>query len=172
MKVQAEIKRIDLLRAIVATTFRSRHTYATILIATGFILWICSFNDDFDNSFSWWFAYSILSLGFALIGFMFSVTLSLLFSLFSSPFHRGVLGLHEFEICKDGFLEKTNINEDKIRWKGINDIRISRSSILLIKNNYFFYIIPKRGFSSEQEFTEFANKARTAWSAAQRQPAG
>jgi len=171
MKIQTEVRRIDVLRAIVAVHIGTRQNYIAFLMIAAVILWLNLYNDDFDNSFSWWFSYSILSLGFTLIGFLFSMLITIPFVLFSSSYYRGVVGWHEYEICKDGFLEKTNINQDKIMWKGINDVRITRSSILMIKNKYFFYLIPKHGFSSEREFEKFADTARTSWTAARHQPA-
>ena len=171
MKIQTEVRRIDVIRAIIEVHIVTRQTYIFLAFAAAFILFLNVFNDDFENSFSWWFSYSVLSVWFILIGLMVSMLIAIPFVIFSSSHYRGVVGWHEFEISENGFSEKTNINEDKISWAGINKIRITESSIIMIKNNYFFYLIPRRAFSSEQEFAEFADTARISWNAARHQPA-
>lgn len=82
MKIQTEVRRIDVLRAIVAVHIGTRQNYIAFLMIAAVILWLNLYNDDFDNSFSWWFSYSILSLCFTLIGFLFSMLITIPFVLF------------------------------------------------------------------------------------------
>jgi hypothetical protein len=76
--------------------------------------------------------------------------------------NSGVLGTHEFSLSPTQLQETTDFNDSRYAWTGIHSIETLGSYIVVRINRYAIYVIPRRSFSSGDEFKAFFNQA-TAW---------
>jgi len=106
-------------------------------------------------------AFAALAAGIVslLVGFV----ISLVYVLFASTEKGGVLGAHTYTIGPDGLREVTSSNETLQRWSGIEHIGMSRRYIYIRINSYLFHVIPRRAFSSDEEFAAFWKAAYGHW---------
>jgi len=76
----------------------------------------------------------------------------------------GVLGQHTYTLREEGLHEETAVNQSLQKWSGIQSI-IRRGGYVMFRltPSYLFHIIPRRSFSSDQEFEEFWSKANSLW---------
>jgi hypothetical protein len=91
---------------------------------------------------------------------LFSATVACLTTLATAGRQPGLLGLHEFEIREDGFLEKTGVNESLTRWEGIQEVKESRSHLLIRQTPGLIHIIPRRSFTDPQHCRHFVDSVR------------
>jgi hypothetical protein len=76
--------------------------------------------------------------------------------------NSGVLGTHEFSLSPTQLQETTEFNDSRYTWTGIQSVERLGSYMLVRINKYSTYVIPRRSFSSDEEFEMFFNQA-TAW---------
>lgn len=110
--------------------------------------------------------------GLAAISFLLStagmvagVVVNLVLSLLYASEKSGHLGARVFSLRKEGFHERTAVNEGLHRWQGIYSIEESRSYLYVGINWYSFHIVPVRAFASRGEFEKFTALARELWAA-------
>jgi len=73
--------------------------------------------------------------------------------------NKGMLGEHELEIDADGLIEKTEVNETKIKWGGIERIETTLEYTFIFIGAAMAYVIPKSSVL-ERQYDEFIEAAR------------
>ncbi len=72
-----------------------------------------------------------------------------------------IIGNHKFTITEDQITDKNEKRVSTERWGLIEEILITEQYIFLnMRASMGFYIIPKREFSSDADFNNFAEKAK------------
>ena len=78
----------------------------------------------------------------------------------------GVVGEHEFEIRDDGLWERTDVNEALYRWAGFQKMRYVGGFLFVYVGGNMVHYIPRRCFSSDQEFQDFRGELERRFKAA------
>jgi len=163
MKVITKISRGDLVRFNLAILPRLKSTYTTMLfIAALAFIWIAS-EKGMPNTKIDWIGIILVSIVGGIAGMLAGTLVSFVFILLSSSKSNGTLGHHEYEISAEGLFEKTPVNEGLSKWAGIQEIRVVGPYVVFRISSFLFHIIPKRSFSTEQEFIAFVEASRNAW---------
>ncbi len=164
MKVTTNINRSDILRFNLSVIPKMKSTYYTVLVfgacAAVFLLWKEGIPTNANGLFKIAFVSLCGGVG-AIIG---GTVVSLISILFMSSATNGILGEHHYEISEKGLYEKTIANEGLSKWSGIIEIKESGGYLLFQISGYLFHIIPKRCFSSNEEYSSFLKYSISHWS--------
>jgi hypothetical protein len=74
---------------------------------------------------------------------------------------RGLLGTHTLVLDSEGVLEKTNVNEQKTLWSGIDRIEEDTDYAFIYVTTASAHVIPLRAFSTRGDARDFIDFART-----------
>lgn len=163
MKVVTNIKKRDLIRLNFEILPKLRSTYITIiciaLFAFGFICW----KSGIPHTLERWIVASSASLVGGIFGTFLGFLMNLFPIIFASTKDNGVLGLHEYTLTPEGLHESTSANEGLSKWEGISKVKVSGQYLLFQISSYLFHIVPKRSFSSNEEFNKFVSIATESW---------
>lgn len=166
MRVNTNIRRMDLVHFNLVLLPRLRSTYTTIGVLAFLIFVLLYWQNGAPDSAREWTVLVIASLGGGVGGMVAGLIISMLFILTTSSKSNGILGEHEYEITPQGLLEKTNANEGLSKWSGIQDIRKVGPFLLFRISGYLFHVIPRRSFVSEEAFQDFFENAKRKWQGA------
>lgn len=136
-----------------------RLIYAMIIWFALLALWIASGTDG--NYLIKTIAF-ILCLGISLLFTLFlnwAFTHIVQWRLYTPEKQKGVLCEHTIILSEDWIIEKTDVNEDRKRWKGVYKIIDYNGYIFIFISPIVAHIIPKRYFQSIEHAKEFYNKA-------------
>ena len=165
MKVNAKLQLWDLTLFNLFLTPKLRSTYVVFFLLTIIVsVFVVRRHGLPDNALDW-IKVGIASVGGAFGGIIVFLLFGLVLVLFSSAKAKGILGEHQYELTKDGFVEKTKVNESINRWNGIQSIRVVGPYLCVQISNHLYHLIPQRSFQSTEEFTDFVETARMYWKA-------
>ncbi len=167
MKVTTDLTRKDLLQFNLSIFYKLKANHKAlgyiIFFSFMFNLWLYGV----PNCLKDWLINIFVSVTVGLIAMLVGVIISFCIILASSKKSNGILGEHHYEIDEKGLHEKTTANEGTSLWGGIEEIKVVKSFLLFRISSYLFHIIPKRSFSSEQQFNQFYQTAQNFWRQAQ-----
>lgn len=75
---------------------------------------------------------------------------------------RGRFGKHTVEITNNGIREATAYDETLKPWSAVRTVKVTNRRIYLVWANRSGFVIPKRAFSSEQDWLSFINALNVA----------
>ncbi len=79
--------------------------------------------------------------------------------------NKGCFGWHELEIDNDGLVERTEVNETRHSWQGIEKIAETESHAFLYTSSFMAHVIPKQSISTG-DAVQFIADAKQLWLAA------
>lgn len=158
MKIDSELNRKDLIALNMHLFPRMKANWISLVFIIIFIaIFLAVYKKP--NDFSGYFSLAVGSVFGGLGGVIISLIINLTSMLLTVGKKSGVLGLHQFELLKEGFRESTSVNESLQRWESITEIKIYGNFLLVRINNYLVHVIPKRAFKDQAAFECFYNEA-------------
>ena len=166
MKITVHVRRLDLLKLQIYTLPRLRANWIFFGgLAFAVFFWVL-YNQPRPITFVDVTIGLVSGLCGAIGGLLAGFLCSAIAILSTSTEKSGTLGEHTFEVRPEGLLERTRVNEQLNRWSGIISIQRSSAFILVRINGYLFHVIPRHGFSSDQEYDRFHDELESQWRAA------
>jgi len=144
--IRYELTRWDFIANQMSMTFRNPVLRVFLLLSLGLIEWMVLSN----TAASVWALLLVaitVAISLALILGIATVVIFGAVALFLR--HRSVLGAHELEVTERGLLERTEFNENLVKWPGICRVRSTSHYLYISISDLNFYSIPKRGFAPE-----------------------
>lgn len=165
VKIQVNIRRADVIALNVFFFLRARGNLILFAVVTAVIFIIITSQEP---------SLSPLTLAVAVVASLvggaaslaFGLIASLLYVLFSSGTHGGVIGPHTYSIDREGLHEVTPVNEGLQKWAGVEKVGRSKRFVYIRINGYLFHLIPRHAFTSDREFEEFGDVAHNFWKSA------
>jgi hypothetical protein len=79
----------------------------------------------------------------------------------ATPGKNGVFCQHIIQLDEAGFTETTHVNKAFFSWDGVEEVRETKSFVILQIRVGAAYLIPKRAFSTPEEISQFVSAAQT-----------
>lgn len=162
MKATVKIRRADLvkLNLYLFPRLRSNWSFAGFLSLSAFIVVLVTKRPDSSYGISTAVLVAVLG-GF--LATLVCMAVALLMISLRSKESNGILGVHRFELSAEGLRESTAVNETLQRWPAVQTIARSPIALYIGIIDSLYYVIPRRGFASEQEYDAFCKKATEYW---------
>ena len=157
MIVEANIKRLDLLKMQVYLLFRvpaNLYFFALIWIAMAIVSW--------SLLGKYGLAVYLLSVSIvAVFAFLAGLPFTILMQLVLATEKQGFIGPHTFEIRDDAFVEVSSGSSTTTRWGNIARIFVFRKYLFVMISMYRVHIVPRRAFRSDDEFRQFIDAVQS-----------
>jgi len=163
MQIETNITRKDLLHFNSSLLLKLSSTYKTLAIISITVFILMLYLNGVPVSGSEWLILILASIGGGIGGVTGAFAANMLSILLSADVSNGSIGKHTYELRDEGLYELTSVNEGVTKWEGIHSIVLSGPFILFKISGFLYHIIPKRSFSSEQDFEAFYNEAMSKW---------
>lgn len=86
------------------------------------------------------------------------------FGLLLNPgWRKGRIGEHSVQIAESGIIEETEFNKTEIRWPSISNVVVRAGLMFLPFAGNDIFVIPKRSFSSSEEWSTFVECINSSW---------
>ena len=82
--------------------------------------------------------------------------------LYNEAKQPGLLGLHELEISKEGIVEKTEFNESRQSWRGVEKIVPTETHLFIFISSISAHVIPRHEVNVG-ELEQFIAQAEQWW---------
>jgi predicted neutral ceramidase superfamily lipid hydrolase len=166
MEVKVEISRVDLVRLSLYIMPRQKQFWIIFIIFWSVSAYGVMGSGSFGAELVSYMLLIASSTIFALIGILVSFLINQIYVLVISTKRSGNLGSHEFEIIQNGLSELTTANHTITNWSGMLSIRKSKAYIFVQINHFLYHIIPRRHFSTEEDFLSFYNELQSGMESA------
>lgn len=163
MKVNTDIKKIDLIRFNLIILPRLKSSYIMILAISLLVFTYITWTSGLPQSSKGWLGIFFSSVAGGVIGLLCGFVFSMVSILFMSSKNNGILGKHEYTLTPEGLYEETKANNGLSKWEGINKVYIVSSYILFQISGYLFHIVPKSSFESSEAFNKYATASIEYW---------
>jgi hypothetical protein len=163
MKITTTLNRKDLVFFNFLLTPRLRSTYVTIAVVALGLTCYSVWTEGLPVTIGDWATTLIPSLAGGVGAILGGLICSLIFILLSASKLNGTLGEHQYEITREGLVEKTSANETLNRWSGIQEIGVIGPYLLFKISGYLYHMIPRRSFENRETFLAFEKEARSLW---------
>ena len=154
MEVDVTITRKDLALVQWRLLLRDRGNLYLFIVMLAFVS-VASFS---SVSAYGWLIYSILTLVTALIAFLALYLFGILLQQILVSEKQGMIGPHHFEISEKGFLEKAGGTVTFTEWPGVSRVIRLKNYTYLRINFSRVHVVPRRGFESNDHYSEFVDQ--------------
>ena len=167
MKVTTDLTLKDWVWLNIFVALKLKMNQYLILFGMLFLIFFGVWKSGVPVTFREWFTIILIAISPVLFGLLVMVIGAILWAYFSTLNSKGLLCQHHFEINVAGLREQTRVNDSIHMWEGIDEIIDNKFYLLFRISGSLYHILPKRCFSSEQQFNQFFQTAQNFWRQAQ-----
>lgn len=169
MEITTNINAIDILKLIIYAQNRNKMSWGLFVIVAfvfNFVSLVGVWAMDFPADET--MRALLRFFGFVFTCYLFTIFFTVISTLLSPAWQKGRLGEHSFKVSEKGFTESTQFNCTKIEWSSVNSAEIKRHGLYMKHSATELFLIPRRSFSTDEEFNIFADEFLGLWDKSKR----